>query len=215
MPKTEAFEQYADRYESWFERHAAAFQSELNAVRTFWPSACDGLEVGAGAGHFAASLGIPAAIEPSAAMRRAALKRGVHAVDGAAEHLPFPGDRFDAVLMVTTLCFVDDPAKSVREMLRVLRPGGCAVVAFVDRQSPLGQDYKCKRQSSAFYRNAHLFATSEVSELLAQNGFTELDYCQTLFMHPVTMRAPDPVRAGFGAGSFVVIRGRKPGGSAC
>ena len=82
MPKAEAFEQNARRYESWFERHAAAFRSELDAVRAFWPSGWEGLEVGAGAGHFAASLGIAAAVEPSAAMRRAAVKRGIRVIRG-------------------------------------------------------------------------------------------------------------------------------------
>ena len=211
MPKTEAFELHTDRYELWFERNTAAFESELNAVRMFWPSKADGLDIGAGAGHFTAPLGVPFAIEPSAAMRKSALKRGVRAIDGTAEHLPFRGDRFDAVLMVTTLCFVDDPEKSAQEMFRVLRPGGCAVVAFVDCQSPLGADYERKRHSSLFYENARLFATSEVASLLTGSGFMNLEYCQTLFTHPAGMKGPDPVRAGSGEGSFVVIRGWKAG----
>jgi SAM-dependent methyltransferase len=210
MPKTEAFEQNTDLYEAWFDQHSAAYQSELTAVRTLWPSTSEGLEIGAGAGHFAAPLGIKDALEPSASMRRAASKRGVHAIEGTAERIPFPDGRFDAALMVTALCFVDDPSKSLQEMLRVLRPGGCAVIGFLDRLSPLGQEYESKREASVFYRNAHLFSTLEVSSLLTESGFERLDDCQTLFKNPYSMRVPDPVRVGFGEGSFVVVRGWKP-----
>jgi SAM-dependent methyltransferase len=45
-----------------------------------------------------------------------------------AEHLPFDDDRFDAVVTVSSLEFVDDVERSVAEMARVLRPGGVAVV---------------------------------------------------------------------------------------
>jgi len=134
MSKTDAFETHVDRYEAWFEQHPAAYESELRAVRELWPPRANGMEIGVGAGHFAGPLGIKTAVEPAAAMRRAAARRGIHAVDGIAERLPFPDARFDAVLMVTTLCFVDDPERAAREMYRVLRPAGCAVVGFVDRE---------------------------------------------------------------------------------
>jgi ubiquinone/menaquinone biosynthesis C-methylase UbiE len=38
--------------------------------------------------------------------------------------LPFPADRFDATVMALVLVFVPDPAKSIEEMVRVVRPGG-------------------------------------------------------------------------------------------
>jgi SAM-dependent methyltransferase len=45
-----------------------------------------------------------------------------------AERLPFADDRFDAVVAVSSLEFVDDVAQAVAEMAWVLRPGGVAVV---------------------------------------------------------------------------------------
>jgi len=41
MPKTDAFETHADRYEAWFEHHGAAYESELWAVRELWPPGAD------------------------------------------------------------------------------------------------------------------------------------------------------------------------------
>jgi len=213
--RIQPFEQHADHYESWFQRHPAAYASELAAVRELWPAQADGLEIGVGAGHFAAPLVIGRGVEPAAAMRERATARGITVVDGVAEHLPFPDARFDAALMVTAICFVDDPAQSVREMHRVLRHGGCAVIGFVDRASPLGQEYERKRDSSVFYRDAHFFSTADMATLLTGAGFVALEYRQTLFRHPDAMQTPDPVRAGFGEGAFVVVSGRKPESRPC
>jgi len=210
MPKTDAFETHADRYEAWFGQHSAAYESELRAMRELWPPGADGLEIGVGAGHFAGPMAIRTAIEPAAAMREAAARRGIHAEDGIAEALPFPAGRFDAVLMVTTLCFLDDPDRAVREMYRVLRPAGCAVIGFVDRESVMGREYERRRASSVFYREARFYSAPEVCALLSGVGFVDLENRQTLFRHPDEMREPDPVENGFGRGSFVVVRGWKP-----
>ena len=215
MPNIEPFERHAERYESWFVRHPAAYQSELNAVRALWPGGRETVEIGVGAGHFAAPLGIALGVEPSTAMRRAASRRGIEAVEGVAEQLPFPNACFEAALMVTTLCFVDDPARSVAELARVLRLEGVAVIGFVDRESRLGRDYEARRASSVFYRDAHFFSTVDVADLLTRAGFEDLTYCQTLFGDPSLLERPDEVREGYGEGSFVVIRGRKPKAPPC
>ena len=41
-------------------------------------------------------------------MRKLARKRGLHVYDAVAERLPFESEQFDFVLMVTTICFLDD-----------------------------------------------------------------------------------------------------------
>jgi demethylmenaquinone methyltransferase / 2-methoxy-6-polyprenyl-1,4-benzoquinol methylase len=43
---------------------------------------------------------------------------------GRAEDLPFPDGTFDAVTFTYLLRYVDDPAKTLRELARVLRPAG-------------------------------------------------------------------------------------------
>ncbi|MGE0006897.1 MAG: class I SAM-dependent methyltransferase [Parvibaculaceae bacterium] len=49
--------------------------------------------------------------------------------DGRAEALPFPGRTFDAAVSQFGLMFFADPAGGLREMLRVLKPGGRLAVA--------------------------------------------------------------------------------------
>lgn len=52
---------------------------------------------------------------------------------GRAEQLPFPDAGFDAVASQFGLMFFDDRAQAVREMRRVLKPGGRLAIAVWDR----------------------------------------------------------------------------------
>lgn len=56
--------------------------------------------------------------------RLAGLGDRILPVLGRAESPPFPDDGFDAVTFTYLLRYVDDPAATVRELVRVLRPGG-------------------------------------------------------------------------------------------
>lgn len=54
--------------------------------------------------------------------RRAGLRVGF--TQGDAAQMPFADASFDAVVMIKTLCSVDDPEGVLREVSRVLKPGG-------------------------------------------------------------------------------------------
>ncbi len=49
---------------------------------------------------------------------------GVDFVHAGAEEIPFEADRFDTVVVTYTLCSLPDPVPALREMGRVLAPGG-------------------------------------------------------------------------------------------
>jgi ubiquinone/menaquinone biosynthesis C-methylase UbiE len=71
-----------------------------------------------------ASSGPEPEISPRAARRAADRGAEVAHVQGDARRLPFDAGRFDTVVCTFVLCTVPDPACAVREMARVLRPGG-------------------------------------------------------------------------------------------
>jgi SAM-dependent methyltransferase len=209
VPRTKAFDDHLDRYEAWFTRHELAYLSELQVVREMLPPG-RALEVGVGSGRFAVPLGISTGVEPSAAMRRLARERGVDAVDGVAEDLPYLDGTFDTVLIVTTICFLDDVPQSLREAYRVLRPEGHLVIGFIDRDSLLGQDYDAHREESVFYREATFVSTVELAAAIRAAGFRDLRFRQTVFSPLREVTAVQSSRPGHGVGAFVVVRGQRP-----
>jgi SAM-dependent methyltransferase len=206
MPKTAPFEEYADRYEQWFEEHEHAYQSELAALRRLLPADGDGVEIGVGSGRFAGPLGIGVGIDPSRRMLRRARERGIRVVRGVAESLPFGDGTFDTALVVTAICFVDDIPRTLAEAHRILGPGGTLVVGFIDKDSPVGRRYQAEKESNPFYRDAVFVSTAELRDAMESAGFTDFEFTQTVYRWPGEMEAPDPVESGYGDGSFVGIK---------
>lgn len=205
-PRIEPFEKYSDVYDEWFENNTDLYKSELEAIRQMIPpDASEGIEVGVGSGKFAEPLGITIGVEPSDKMAAKARKRGIEVYLGVAEALPFSDSRFDFVLMVTTICFVDDVHKSFKEAFRVLKPDGFIIVGFVDRQSMLGEEYIRKKGESRFYNDAEFFSAQEVLYFLKKAGFKTVKIRQAL----IPGELPGTIQDGFGAGAFVVIKGKK------
>jgi SAM-dependent methyltransferase len=59
--------------------------------------------------------------------RAAALRLEAQVVTGIAERIPLADDVADAVVCTLVLCTVNDPAAALREVLRILKPGGLFV----------------------------------------------------------------------------------------
>jgi len=98
----------------------------------------DVFELGCGGGinlqfYDAGAVTSYAGIDPNAALlsrsQSAAAQRGWSGDirEGVGEDIPFPDRQFDTVVCTFTLCSVDDPARVLSEMRRILRPGGKAL----------------------------------------------------------------------------------------
>jgi SAM-dependent methyltransferase len=199
----EPFERHYERYEGWFEEHRYAYLSELEAVRRLIPKG-EGMEIGVGSGRFAEPLGIKQGVEPSVKMAEIARRRGIRVIEGVAEELPFEDESFDFVLMVTTICFLDDAEKALREAHRVLKPGGSIIIGFIDRESPLGKEYLKHKEENVFYREATFYSVPEILSFL--KDFRHVSALQTIFRPLDSIDSIEPVLEGYGKGSFVVIR---------
>jgi len=211
MPRSATFDAHHQRYEAWFEKHEAAYLSELLALRPFVPWEGRGIEIGVGSGRFAGPLGVPIGVDPSRHMLSYAAARGVQVAEGTAEDLPFMAGIFDYALVVTSICFVDSPVKMLAETHRVLKPGGRVVIGFIDRESPLGQSYLAHQAESVFYREATFHSAEEVARLLLQSGFSISAWGQTLARLLPETREIEPLRSGKGQCAFVVVAAWREG----
>jgi len=132
------------------------------------------LEIGAGTGanlaHYGSGVESLVVSEPEPAMLRRLQSKAqeelplAEIVQAPAEDLPFEDDSFDAVVSTLVLCGVADQARSLREVQRVLRPGGSllflehvrsddpTLARFQDRMNWLNRivvDCDCNRQTLA------------------------------------------------------------------
>ncbi|MCK4456776.1 MAG: class I SAM-dependent methyltransferase [Thermoplasmata archaeon] len=209
MDKVEPFDRYADRYEDWFGGNRFAYESELLAVKRLLPESGVGVEVGVGTGRFAEPLGIKIGVDPSARMGEVARRRGIEVIAGVGENLPFRDSQFDFVLFVTTICFLDDVERALKEAYRVLKPGGATVIGFVDKNSPLGKSYQQRKGENVFYSVATFLSVEEVVRDMERVGFKDFTFAQTIFQSLAEIDDIEPVREGYGEGSFVVVKGLK------
>ena len=206
------FEAFTERYDAWFEKHRAAFLSELRAVRSALPEGSGlGLEVGVGTGRFAAPLGIQIGLDPAVGCLQMAKERGIHVVAGVGEELPFRAGAFDILLMIVAFCFLKEPDRALEEAKRVLKPGGLIIVGIIDRESPLGRLYELKKaEGASFYRDAVFYTPEEVKAMLEAHGFKDVRFIQTLFGPLERIEDVQEAMEGYGKGSFVVIRAERP-----
>ena len=177
-------------------------------MRALLPYQGNGLEIGVGTGRFAAPLGVTFGIDPAIPALIYARERGVSVAAGIGEALPFSDAQFGYALLVTTICFVSNIEATLAEARRVLRPDGCLVMGFIDRESVLGQEYLEHQAENVFYRKATFYSAAEVDALLERTDFGERIWLQTLSKPLAQIKNIEPVKAGTGQGAFVVVRAR-------
>jgi SAM-dependent methyltransferase len=135
-----------------------------------------------------------------------------------ASALPFPADRFDVVLAVTVLCFVDRPAQAVAEMARVLRPGGVLALGELGRWSAWAAWRRLRGWAgSRTWRGARFWSAGELRSSLREAGLVPGSERGAAFYPPVgaAARVVEPLDPFLGratrlGAAFVAIAARKP-----
>lgn len=208
LKKFDIFDKFYERYEEWFDKNEFVYSSEINMLKKAIPKNGLGIEIGVGSGRFAHPLKIPYGVEPSMEMAKIAKSKGIKVYQGFAEKLPIMGAKFDFVLIAVTICFVNDPIKTIKEAYRILKKGGKIIVAIVDKNTKLGAEYLQKQQNSDFYKVAKFFSSEDIIKMIESSGFKFAYAYQTLFGNSI--KAIDSVqksKQGYGEGGFVAIVG--------
>lgn len=156
----------AERYDAWYRtsrgRWIAETEFSLMSDLLGPQAGASLLDVGSGTGQFSrrfAQAGLDV-VSLDAAADMLAVARGrvpdLPAVRGTALALPFRDAAFDYVAAVTSLCFVEPPARALAELWRVSRRG--VVLGLLNRSSLL---YRFKHGRRG-YRGARWDRLSEV-----------------------------------------------------
>ena len=172
--KSNPFDIFTEEYEDWFKKNEIIFQSELLALKQVVPTGKEGIEIGIGSGIFAKKLGIKFGIDPSENMLNYARQRYLKVVNGIAENLPYPDKRFDFAVFITSICFIDNPLKALKEAYRIIKNNGDLIIAFIERESSLGQILESEKKESTFYKNAKFYSANEIISLIESTGFKKL-----------------------------------------
>jgi len=151
------------------------------------------LEIGFGHGRtleraaIAVPQGFVAGVDLSEDMVRMAAKRLRSIVDarraelrhGDSARLPYEAERFDKVYSLHTLYFWSNPVQHIREVHRVLKPGGRFVLGFTS-----GEDAQARANfPSSVY---HFYGTDEARALIEEAGFGDIRMVQQdVSSHPV------------------------------
>ena len=204
----EVFDKNWEDYEDWFERHKSIYSSELKALKKVIPDGL-GLEIGVGSGRFAQPLGAKIGIDPSRNMLKLAKERGIQVIQGGGENLSFKDNTFDFVLIVVTLCFVENPVNVLSEARRVLKKDGRLLVGEINKDSQLGRLYEAKKEKSAFYKMATFYSGDEIIGMFDEVGIRYLESYQTLLQPLAFPEMQEEPVTGFDKGGFIAIVGVK------
>ncbi len=211
------FDMLTDKYDAWYdsEEGRPLFESELKCLKPLVEDSPEPiLEIGVGTGRFAMHFPGVTGIDPSLNALRMAETRGVKTVHGYGENLPLGDETFGCILLIVTLCFVENPLDVLREAKRVVRKDGRIILGFVPKDSPWGAFYEEKKRAGhPFYRNARFFVLKDMENMLQAAGLKISRIRSTLLQKPGGIRRiEEPVEGNVSGAGFLCIEVKKDNG---
>jgi DNA gyrase subunit B len=126
-------------------------------------------------GHFRGRVGRIVGVDLTEGMLEKARTRLDEVVVGRAEALPFPDETFDIAIIRQALHFVDTPVAALREMYRVLKKGGQAIIG---HRVPYGEAdaawwERVNRKKQPLIK--HLLLEETLLAAIREAGFADLE----------------------------------------
>ena len=180
------YEQYErDPYYDSFTYSRRKLEQVLAHYLDALPEGARLLDVGCGTGDLLRRLGtrfVLSGCDPADEMiaRARTANPGVTFQVAPAEALPYEDDHFEVALMIEVVRYLDDPLPALRELARVLRPGGLALVTFAPRFTttayPLANAVTGRVPVPGMTRvRQHFHTAAGVERLFAAAGFARAE----------------------------------------
>ncbi|MDI6800743.1 MAG: class I SAM-dependent methyltransferase [Thermodesulfovibrionales bacterium] len=210
---TNIFDTLTEKYDAWYDSEDGRplYESELRCLKSMVEDAPKPiLEIGVGTGRFAMHFPDVIGIDPSLNALKMAEKRGVKTVHGYGEDLPFEDETFGCILIIVTLCFVENPLEVLEEARRVLRKNGSIIIGLVPKDSPRGIFYEEKKKAGhPFYQSARFYTLSDIESLLQTIGLKISRIRSTLLQRPdEPCRIEEPIEGYTKDAGFLCIEAR-------
>jgi ubiquinone/menaquinone biosynthesis C-methylase UbiE len=207
---TNVFDTLTEKYDSWYDSEDGRllYESELLCLKPLVERApALILEIGVGTGRFAMHFSGVTGVDPSPNSLRIAGKRCVKTIQAYGEDLPFRDNTFGCILIIVTLCFVQNPLDVLKEAKRVLKKEGSIIIGLVPKDSPWGIFYEeKKKQGHPFYREATFYSLADLGNLLEKTGMRITSIRSTLLQRPYEpRRIEEPVEGYVKDAGFLCI----------
>lgn len=167
------------------------------------------LDAGCGVGAFAEPLVAKNSVygtDYSEKSLEFAAKRGLRITCTDLRALPFGAAEFDLVLCISVLQHFEDPRAVIRELTRVLKPGGTLVVATLNQESLQRRLLGLWQRPTAFTR---MFTVNELRKVYASVGVENIECVHLYFPWSHSSRHQRPGLFPRLLSTTFAIRGRK------
>lgn len=229
-----SFDQYAEKYDSWFLNNRNVLYSEVKLVAHFLKDAGRVLSIGCGSGLFEMilekelNISIKNGVEPSSDMAAIAEKRGMNVQIATAEDMVIENDHYDTVLFNGSPSYIPNLKKAIANGYNALKKGGKMILIDVPKESSYGLLYNLAKSTGTWehpllkdvyprdpypielVNQSNWRTTSEKIALMEEAGLSGLEFAQTLTKHPVYSDdlEEEPIE-GYDSGDYVAICGYK------
>lgn len=163
------FNNIATQYDDWYSQKKGAFVDRVETDLAFGMLKLElgmkVLDVGCGTGNFSMKLAergcVVTGIDVSEEMLKVAREKAaekslsISYLQMDATELAFDDGAFDVVLTMAAVEFIEDTARAVEEMFRVVKNGGQVLIGTINADSDWGDYYQAKKlQENSIYRYA-------------------------------------------------------------